>query len=104
MPNGHAAFKLVFKLVLFSKTLEGCYSMPNGHAVFKIGIWSVWKYTDLIHVSWVLVPHHEWVVVENKRDPGLQIHVKPRLWGEIKTADTCSNLQGCKYSQSSDNV
>ena len=35
--NGHAAFKLVFKLVLFSKTLEGCYSMSNGHAAFKCG-------------------------------------------------------------------
>ena len=55
MSNGHAAFKLVlfsktlegcypmsnghaaFKLVLFSKTLEGCYSVSNGHAAFKLG-------------------------------------------------------------------
>ena len=32
----HAAFKLVFKLVLFSKTLEGCYSVSNSHAAFKL--------------------------------------------------------------------
>ena len=34
MSNGHAAFKLV----LFSKTLEGCYPMSNGHAAFKLGL------------------------------------------------------------------
>ena len=33
MSNDHAAFKLV----LFSKTLEGCYSVSNGHAAFKLG-------------------------------------------------------------------
>ena len=32
--NGHAVFKLVFKLVLFCKTLEGCYSVSIGHADF----------------------------------------------------------------------
>ena len=36
MTNGHAAFKLVFKLVLFRQTLEGCYSVTNGHAAFKL--------------------------------------------------------------------
>ena len=41
MSNGHAAFKLVLKLVLFCKTLEGCYSMSNSHAVLKIGQFSL---------------------------------------------------------------
>ena len=31
-------FKLDFKLVLFSKTLEGCYSMSNGHAAFNLSL------------------------------------------------------------------
>ena len=52
--NGHAAFKLVFKLVLFSKTLEGCYSVSDGHAakldqfacflqLFTVTFFSDWK-------------------------------------------------------------
>ena len=36
--NGQAAFELVFKLVLFSKSLEGCYSVSNGQAAFNLGV------------------------------------------------------------------
>ena len=35
-----AAFRLVLKLVLCSKTLEGCYSLSTGHAVLKLVLFS----------------------------------------------------------------
>ena len=51
-PHGHAAFKFVLKLVLFSKTLEGCYSASNGPAVFKLG--QLTSFSSYIFLPWFL--------------------------------------------------